>query len=119
MHDEIAELRDALERLQTALDDVVVRGLRAAGPAELARLSALHDEFRGAGAAQLAERLQALLEALRADSRTAPGALLRTLTAVRLFDRCLTLEVAGQELAAALADADENSTAPVDTTEEC
>ena len=92
--DEIAELRDALDRLHAALDDLVVRGLRVAGPQDLAKLVALRDEFRAAGAGQLAERLDTAIEAVRADDRGAAAAVLRAMTATRLFDRMLTLEVA-------------------------
>ena len=42
--DEIAELRDALDRLHAVLEDLVVRGLRAAGAQDLARLAALRDD---------------------------------------------------------------------------
>ncbi|MBN9521703.1 hypothetical protein J0H58_24845 [bacterium] len=97
--DEIAELRAALDRLHAAMDDLVVRGLRSAGPPDLARLGALRDEFRDAGAAHLAERLGVLLDAVRADDRAAAPALLRAITTFRLFDRVLTLEVAGAALA--------------------
>ena len=99
--DEIAELRDALDRLHAALDDLVVRGVRAAGARDLARLTALRDEFRAAGAEHLAGRLTALADAVRADDRAAAPALLRAMTALRLFDRMLTLEVATMALAAA------------------
>jgi hypothetical protein len=98
--DEIAELRDALARLHAALDDLVVRGVRAAGPSDLARLTALRDEFRAAGAEHVAGRLTALTDTVRADDRAAAAALLRAMTAVRLFDRMLTLEVAAAALAA-------------------
>ena len=91
---EIAELRDALDRLHAALDDLAARGLRAAGPQDLAKLSALRDEFRTAGAEHLAERLHTTIEAVRSDDRGAAAALLRAMTATRLFDRMLTLEVA-------------------------
>jgi hypothetical protein len=99
--DEIAELRDALDRLHSALDDLVVRGVRAAGAQDLARLTALRDEFRASGAEHLAGRLATLEDAVRADDRAAAPALLRAMTALRLFDRMLTLEVAAQALAAA------------------
>jgi hypothetical protein len=99
--DDVAELRDALDRLQAALEDLVVRGVRAAGARDLARLTALQDEFRDAGAGHLSGRLAALAEAIRADDRAASTALLRAITALRLFDRMLTLEVATQVLAAA------------------
>ncbi len=105
--DEIAELRDALDRLHAALDDLAVRGLRAAAPQDLARLVALRDEFRGAGAEHIAERLETTIDAVRNDDRTAAAALLRAITAIRLFDRMLTLEVAGQLLETAIA-AEEN-----------
>jgi hypothetical protein len=91
---EITELRDALDRLHAAMDDLVVRGVRAAGAAEITRLSALQSEFRTAGAEHLAERLTALVEAIKAGDRSAAGALMRAVTAFRLFDRMLTLEVA-------------------------
>lgn len=104
--DEIAELRDALDRLHAALEDLAARGLRAAGPPDLARLTALRDEFRAAGAGHVAERLDATIEAVRSDDRGAAAALLRAMTATRLFDRMLTLEVAATMLTAASAAAD-------------
>lgn len=102
--DEIAELRDAIDRLHAALDDLAVRGLRATGPQELARLTALRDEFRGAGAEHIAERLNTILEAVRADDRAAAAALLRAMTSVRLFDRMLTLEVAAGVMTASITE---------------
>jgi hypothetical protein len=101
--DEIDELRDALDRLHAAFDDLIARGLRAAGPRELARLTALADELRRAGADHLAGRLTELADRLRADDRAAAPALLRAMTSLRLFDRVLTLEVASASLAAAAA----------------
>ena len=92
--DEIAELRDALDRLHTAVDDLVIRGLRSAGPVEMTRLGALRDEFRTAGAEHLAEKLATLIDAVNAGERNAAPALLRAVTTFRLFDRMLTLEVA-------------------------
>jgi hypothetical protein len=97
--EEIAELRDALDRLHAALDDLAVRGLRAAGPRDLAKLIALRDEFAAAGAGHLAERLSTTIDAVRSDDRGAALALLRAMTATRLFDRMLTLEVAASMLA--------------------
>ena len=102
--DEIAELRDALDRLHAALDDLVARGLRAAGAKELARLTALRDEFRAAGAEHLAGRLTAVADATAAGDRAAAPALMRAVTAARLFDRMLTLEVAAEALAGEEAD---------------
>jgi hypothetical protein len=112
--DDIAELRDALDRLHAALDDLAVRGVRAARPQDLARLDALRDEFRAAGGEHLSGRLATLVDAVRADARDAAPALLRAMTALRLFDRVLTLEVA----AAALATCEEGEEEDDDTDEE-
>jgi hypothetical protein len=101
--DEIAELRDALDRLHAAMDDLAARGLRAAGPQDLARLVALRDEFRDAGAGHIAERLDTTIDAVRSDDRGAAATLLRAMTAARLFDRMLTLEVAASLLSAQCA----------------
>jgi hypothetical protein len=97
--DEIAGLRDALDRLHAATDDLVVRGLRAAGGAEIARLTALRDEFRAAGAEHLAEKLTLLVSAVESCDRAAAAHLMRAVTTFRLFDRMLTLEVARSVLA--------------------
>jgi hypothetical protein len=97
--EEIAQLRDALDRLHAAMDDLAVRGLRAAGPQDLAKLKALRDEFHSAGAGHIAQRLSTAVEAVQADDRSAAADLLRAMTATRLFDRMLTLEVAAQLLA--------------------
>ena len=108
--DEIAELRDTLDRLHAALDDLAVRGLRAAGPQDLAKLVALRDEFQDAGAGHLAERLTTTIDSVRADHHDAAAALLRAMTAGRLFDRMLTLEVAASMLSAQeAADSDTNA----------
>lgn len=109
--DEVAELRDGLDRLYAALDDLVVRGLRAAGAKEIARLSALKEEFRAAGAEHLAGLLSALVDAIGAGARSAAPALMRTSTSLRLLDRMLTLEVATQALAAAEVEANDASEA--------
>jgi hypothetical protein len=102
--DEIAELRNALDRLHAAMDDLVVRGVRAAGAQELARLTALRDEFRTAGAEHLAEKLSTLVAAVQSGAHSAAAALMRAVTTFRLFDRMLTLEVARAALREPSAD---------------
>jgi len=97
--DEIDELRAALDRLHAAMDDLVIRGVRSAGSQEIARLSALRDEFRAAGAEHVAEKLSTLVEAVRAGEREGAAALMRAVTTFRLFDRMLTLEYARAALA--------------------
>ena len=97
--DEIAELREALDRLHTLFEDIMLRGLRSAGAKEIARLTNLRDEFRTAGAAHIADRLTTLLDAIEAGERDAAARSMRALTAVRLFDRMLTVEVATNMMA--------------------
>lgn len=97
--DEIAELRDALDRLHAAMDDLVVRGVRAAGNKDISRLTALRDEFRTAGAEHVAEKLATLIDGIKDGDRAAAPSLMRAVTAFRLFDRMLTLEVAKALLA--------------------
>jgi hypothetical protein len=106
--DEIDELRDALDRLHAAMDDLVVRGVRAAGAKDVAKLTALRAEFRAAGAEYVAEKLTTLIDAVQAGDRAAAAALMRAVTAFRLFDRMLTLEVARGTLAQALVSAEDD-----------
>ena len=101
--DEIEELRDALDRLHAAMDDLVVRGVRAAGAKDIAKLTALRDELRAAGAEHIAAKLTTLIDAVTAGERAAAPALMRAVTAFRLFDRMLTLEVARGTIAQSLA----------------
>lgn len=105
--DEIGELRDALDRLHAAMDDLVVRGVRSAGPQEIGRLTALRDEFRTAGAEHIAEKLATLVDAVNTGERSAAPALMRAVTTFRLFDRMLTLEAARAALSAHEEDAEE------------
>jgi hypothetical protein len=104
--DEIDELRDALDRLHSAMDDLVVRGVRAAGATDVARLTSLRDEFRTAGAEHVAEKLATLIDAVERGDRAAAGALMRAVTTFRLFDRMLTLEVARGTIARAVVEAE-------------
>ena len=71
--------------------------------------SALRDEFKEAGAGHLAERLETTIVAVRNDDRTSAAALLRAMTAARLFDRMLTLEVAANLLSATNSAYESNS----------
>jgi hypothetical protein len=106
--DETDELRDALDRLHSAVDDLVVRGVRAAGATDLARLTALRDEFRTAGAEHVAEKLATLIDAVERGDRAAAGALMRAVTTFRLFDRMLTLEVARGSIAQAVVEPEDD-----------
>jgi hypothetical protein len=91
--DELQQVLQALQHSRTLLDDLVVRGVRAAGPAEHGRLDALQGELSRVGARHLAEQLRTLAEAMRADDPKATAGLLRAQTSLYLFDRVLTLRV--------------------------
>ncbi|MEQ1501783.1 MAG: hypothetical protein ABMB14_06110 [Myxococcota bacterium] len=96
MIDDRREICDTIEALRKELDDLVVRGLRTAGPQDLAALDAMTAELRRVGASHLTDRLDRLLAAIRADDRGAAGALLGVQATLRVFERVLTLDtVAG------------------------
>lgn|SRR5690606_1064686 len=101
--DELQEVLHALQRSRTLLDELVVRGVRAAGPAEHGRLDALREELWRVGARHLAEQLGALLEAMRSDDPAATSHVLRAQTSLHLFDRVLTLRVVEVGLSAEAA----------------
>lgn len=103
--DELAQVVQALERSKQLLDQLVVRGVRTAGPEQLDELEALRDELGRVGAHHLAERMGALVSAMRNDDPDSGRALLRTQTSLHLFDRILTMEVVGQQLRATLEEA--------------
>src|SRR5262249_2718271 len=62
---EVAEVLQTIDRLNAALADLMVRGLRSAGQAQLGPLDALREELERIGAAHLAGRITALLDAIR------------------------------------------------------
>lgn len=102
--DELAQVVQALERSRQLLDELVVRGVRTAGPSEHDQLQALRDELARVGAHHLAQRMGQLVATMRSDDPESGRALLRTQTSLHLFDRILTMEVVGQRLAAATGD---------------
>lgn len=91
---EALEIQQIVEHLQSVLENLVTRGLRAAGVAERNALATLGAEFTRIGAGHLAERVLVLREAIENDHRDAPERLLKTQASLRLFERILTLEVA-------------------------
>jgi hypothetical protein len=91
---DLDEIMQTIERLESALDDLAVRGLRSAGRQDLASLDMLREEFERIGAGHLAERIAAVSSAIREDDRTAVAALLRARASLRVFERVLSLEVA-------------------------
>ena len=91
---EALEIQQIIDHLQSVLENLVTRGMRAAGGAERNALATLGDEFTRVGAGHLAERVQALREALEHDLRDGPERLFKTQASLRLFERILTLDVA-------------------------
>jgi hypothetical protein len=104
---ETEEIMQTVERLQGAFEELAVRGLRSAGPQQLAALEALREEFERVGAGHLAGRVAAVIQAVRNDDRSAAAALLRAQASLRVFERMLTLEVAGAVLQTMLAPEEE------------
>jgi hypothetical protein len=99
---ELEELRIALDRIRTLLDNLVVRGLRACGTDELTQLAAFAEHLEQCGAGHLASLLADLRGEIERDERTAPRKLLEAQTNVRLLERLLTLRVVQGNYAAAL-----------------
>ena len=95
---EALEIRQIVEHLQGVLENLITRGLRAAGTSERNALATLGTEFTRVGAGHLAEHVSALHLALQNDARDGPERLLRVQVSLRLFERILTLEVARDAL---------------------
>jgi hypothetical protein len=90
----VEEVVQTIERLAGTLEDLSVRGLRAAAPRDIAALRGMREEFERIGAAHLATRIATLIEAMDKDDRGAASALMRTQASLRVFERLLTLKVA-------------------------
>jgi hypothetical protein len=100
---EFQELRIHIERLRAMLETLVVRGLRACGPDELAELKSHTEHLERAGAGHVASILSKLHGEIEQDQRTSAATLLNAQTAVRLLERLLTLRVVGSQFASAIA----------------
>ena len=88
------EIVQTIDRLQGAFEGLAVRGLRSAGPQDLAALRAVREEFERIGAGHLAGRIAAVVQAIENDDHSAARELLRAQASLRVFERVLTLEVA-------------------------
>lgn len=110
---EHGEILQAVETLRAALEGLAVRGLRGAGPRELAALDALHDDFTRIGAEHLAERVRLLAQGVRDGAPDGPAAFMRAWTSLHVFDRVLTLDVAAAALAPLAGEAPAPPAAPV------
>ncbi len=96
----VEEIVQTIDRLQSEFEDLAVRGLRSAGSQDLAALRAMREEFERIGADHLAGRIAEVIHAIETGDRSAATALLRAQGSLRVFERILTLEVAGQTLQA-------------------
>ena len=89
-------------RLNQLLDSLCIKGLRALDSEDLARLSAQADALASIGAAELATRLRQLTDHLREGSRDAAAEAFRARASIRVFERLLSLRIAGGALASGL-----------------
>ncbi len=101
MRAELAEVATSLQVLNQCFEDLVVRGLKSAGPDDVKRLDAITQEFGRAGANYLADVLTSLVRATREGDDEAARLLLRSQTAARVFERVLSLDAAAEALGAA------------------
>jgi hypothetical protein len=99
---EFDELRVHIERLRALLENLVVRGLRACGPDELAQIGGYAELLARSGAGHVASLLTELRDQIERDDRTSARTLLETQTNVRLLERLLTLRVVKWRYAAAV-----------------
>jgi hypothetical protein len=99
---ETAEIVQTIEHVQSTFEGLAVRGLRSAGPEQVATLSALREEFERIGAGHLAGRIAAVVEALSGSEAKAAAALMRAQASLRVFERVLTLQIAAQTLSTLL-----------------
>lgn len=86
------EICATVETLRGELDDLVVRGLKAAGPDDLRSLEAMRAEFSRIGARHLADGAGGLVDAIRAEDKKASILLLEAQSSLRVFERVLTLD---------------------------
>jgi hypothetical protein len=101
---ETTEILQTIDRLHGVLADLIVRGLRSVGPAQLATLDTLREEFERTGADHLAGRITELTRAVRDEEPGAARALLQAQTSLNLFERILTLEHATELLQGLLVE---------------
>lgn len=110
----IDEIAHTIERLRSQLEALAVRGIRAAGPGDVALLRAAGEEFERVGAEHMTERIGDVVRTLEQGDCPAAAALLRAQTSLRLFERVLTLEIA-QAALDALVEAKSAEEALVET----
>jgi len=100
----IDDVAATINRLRSDLESLMVRGVRAVEPGQLALLRAARDELTRIGAEQLAASVDDVVTAIDEDAGAAPGAIFRAMTILRLFERVLTLDAAAATLESLTAD---------------
>ncbi len=107
---DLLEIDETLERLNSSLLDLMIRGLRVCGPEHLNSLKAIHKHLHDVGAKYLSGRLQKLIAAIEADAPNAASELMETQAAMRVFERILTLRFADSTLSSQQEAPDEEFT---------
>ncbi len=97
------EVCGMIETLRGELDDLALRGLKAAGPDDLRTLDSLREECARIGAAHLADRTSMLVDAIRGSDASAAISLMRAQTSLRVFERVMTLDTVADALEEAAA----------------
>jgi hypothetical protein len=112
------EIVQTIDHLQRTFEDLMLRGLKAAGPGEINTLTNIREECERIGAYHLAGRVGAIVDALSTNNRSGAAALMQAQTSLRLFDRILTLETAqmvlGYGLSEGVGDVEEDDPADED-----
>jgi hypothetical protein len=109
---EFEELRVAIDRLRALLENLVVRGLRACGPDELAQLQSFTEYLEQAAAGNVASILATLHAQIQNDDRSSARTLLKAQISVRLLERLLTLKIVRSQYQLALQRLDQAGAPP-------
>src|SRR5262245_40352381 len=107
---EFDEVQRTIDHVQRVLEDLLVRGLRSAGPGEMTTLANLTQELGRVGAHHLAGRLEALAAAITRDDGSAARVLPQAEARFGVLERLVTPAVAQEQMSALLPcdeDADE------------
>jgi len=105
---DVAQALLTITQVRTALDAVVVRGVRAVAGEQLRELNALACEMDRIGASHVSSLLSTLAGQIDAGDATAAGTLMTAISHARLLDRLLTLRAVGAAYTEALKPGEEH-----------
>ncbi len=105
---ECDEIRGSVEHLRRLLEGLIVRGLRACGPEELAQLQSSTEHLERIGAGHVGALLARLAMLIQKDDRAAAKALLEAQISVRLLERLLTVRVVRGQYESAIASMEDS-----------